>query len=664
MKKGFGILEIDMRKIILALPSLVLALNAINASAQESNFEFCNGKYETAAKTIEDAFARYGTLYSGGNFFSYLNSDLGPTINAYRRFQGLSLLKIPRFFENGYESEYEGYGSKRSDKSTYERLYPALKLMTSDKSFEGGFIYDGAITLDLLTSRGPVDDWWLRADEFKTITSAEYNYRYRNKDKKVGVTPTQRHIAKITKSEDALDWLQAALILSVDRHPWRHQGKPPEADMAGLLTHIESKARQEIKLGPWIALLSHHKFYGREVPLDLQDRINQASNEIQHCQGDPSTYAVLAAADIGLADSHLSERLLQKRLREEAQFITAKAADDSGLDINYYFQILSIKDRAKNPKEFALPLILSAPDVATVKQAYEISNTVIRPLITLETDLLAQINPAMAFSHYLSEGEPEKAKQLINNWLRKTPKIESTYKDILNSSLSTSTQTNLIALRMSCLSHLESNSFCLPSDPLTSPEHVHRNISSHRKNRDFIQRELAEWLYPSIQIYNPHYSYYSQYLPYRTPRGIYKDVRRQYERGDDRPTENPNYSRSEPATKRGIVPEIFGNGNSHSLIASSSPNKVRQLAGPKSLVRTLSLNIINTVENKTYSQDQAELLAEGLHRVVRMNKHEGGGKIGNHFVGQRAHLLLQTHFKGSHWTKKTPYWWVPRGMHD
>jgi len=74
---------------------------------------------------------------------------------------------------------------------------------------------------------------------------------------------------------------------------------------------------------------------------------------------------------------------------------------------------LSLKDRAKNPREFALPLMLSAPDIATVKQAHELSDTIIRPLITLETDDLAQINPAMAYSHYLSEDEPEKAKQLI-----------------------------------------------------------------------------------------------------------------------------------------------------------------------------------------------------------------------------------------------------------
>jgi len=634
-----------MRKIVFTLAFLLLVLGSTSASAQDSSLEFCNGKYSSAAKTVETAFSRYGTLYSGGNFFSFLNSDLGSTINAYRVFEGLNPIEVLSYFQTGYNSEYANYRYKLKGKSTYERLYPALKLLTSDQSFEGGFIYDGAITLDLLTSRGPTDDWWLRADEFKTITSEEYNYRYRYKDKKVGVTPTQKHVAKITKSEDALDWLQAALILSVDRYPWRHQGKAPEADMARLLTHIENKARQDIKFGPWMALLSHHKFYGRDLPLDLQERINQAAHEIQNCQGAPSSYAILAAADIGLEDAHLSGWLLQKRLREEAQFITAKAADGSGLDISYYFQILSLKDRAKNPREFALPLMLSAPDITTVKQAYQLSNTV-----------------AMAFSHYLSEDEPEKAKRLIEDWSVKSPQLELAYKDILESSLSTSTQTNLIALRMSCLSHLESNSFCLPSDPLTSPEHVHRNISSHRENRDFIQRELAEWLYPSIQIYNPHYSYYAQYLPHRTNRGIYKDVRRQYERGDDRPTENPNYSRSEPAINRGLVPDIFGNTNS--LIASSSPEKVKQLAGPKSLVRTLSLNIIKAVESKAYSQDQAELLAEGLHRVVRMNKHEGGGKIEGHLVGQRAHLLLQTHFKGSQWAKKTPYWWVPRGTHD
>lgn len=653
-----------MRKIVFTLAFLLLGLGSTSASAQDSSAGFCDGKYDAAAKTVGDAFSRYGTLYSGGNFFSYLNSNLGQTLNAYRVFEGLNPLEIPRRHPKGYESEYENYRYKLKGKSTYERLYPALKLMTSNQIFEGGFIYDGTITLDLLTSRGPTDDWWLRADEFKTITSAEYNNRYRNKDKTIGITPTQRHVAKITQSEDALDWLQAALILSVDRYPWRHQGKAPQADMERLLAHIENKARQDTKFGPWMVLLFHHKFYGRDIPLDLQSRIDQASNEIQNCQGDPSSYAILAAADIGLEDAYLSERLLQKRLREEAQFITVKAAGGSGLDINYYFQILSLKDRAKNAREFALPLMLSAPDITTVKQAYELSNTVIRPLITLETDDLAQINPAMAFSHYLSEDEPKKATQLINNWLSKSPQAQSAYRDILNSSLSSSIQTNLIALRMNCLSHLESTNFCLPGDPLTSPGHVHRNISLHRQNRDFIQRELAEWLYPSIQIYNPHYSYYAQYLPHRTHRGIYKDVRRQYERGDDRPSENPNYSRSEPAINRGLVPDIFENGNTHSLIASSSPEKVKQLAGPKSLVRTLSLNIIKAVESKTYSQDQAELLAEGLHRVVRMNKHEGGGEIEGHLVGQRAHLLLQTHFKGSQWAKKTPYWWVPRGTHD
>lgn len=651
-----------MRKVIFTLPFLAFGLGTNVASAQNSNLGFCNGKYDAAAKIIEDSFDDYGTLYSGGNFFSYLNSDLGGTINAYRQFQNLKPLDIPRYFVRGYDSDYESYGDKGTEKSTYERLYPALKLLTSEKNFEEGFIYDGVITLDLLTSRGPTDDWWLRAEDFDTLTNADYNYRYRQKK---GVTRTQRHVAEIAKSEDALDWLQAALLLSVDSNPWRHQGKAPAADMGNLLTHIESKAREDTRFGPWMALLSHHKYYGRDVPSDLQARIDQASNEIQTCQGEPSTYASLAAANIGLSDTQLSDPLLRKRLREAAQFITAKAADGTGLDVSYYFQILSIKDRAKDSTEFALPLMLSAPDITTLKQAFEMSDTVIRPLIPLKTDDLAQINPAMAFSHYLSEDKPEKAKQLINDWPIEFPQLYAAYKDISESSLSTTSQMNLIALRMYCLSHLESRTFCLPGDPFTSSGHVHRNIGPHRGTPDFIRQELAEWLYPSRQIYNPHYSYFAQYLPQQNHRGTYKDVRvrRQYERWDDRPSANPIYAGSQHAIKRGPVPNIFSDGRSQSLIASAPLEKLSQLSDSKNLVRTLSLNIIQTVEDKAYSLAEAELLAEGLHRVVRMNKHEGGGEIGDHRLGQRAHILLQTHFKGSQWAKKTPIWWEPRRTH-
>ena len=647
-----------MRNIFRVTALVLICLAAAgNAKAEE----FCAGRYNAAVNSLKSFNAI--NPYSGGNFFHSYNTDLKNTIAAYRAMKGLPPLAneaAPKNYDFRYIYNNRRAAGAEQELSTYERAHDGLKLMTHRiPKMHAGQMSDAIIDLDLLTSRGPADDWWLRAEDFKVLERAgpPANTRVKREDVRTHLTRAQKHIARIASENEAMDWMQSSLILSTERYPWRHNGQVPSKEIESLLRHIEIRALQSVELNPWYALLAHHRFYGRQIPNEILERVEAAKGELFHCNLNEAAYAVLTAGPFDVSSDGKTQKSFAL---EEAKLLTVKAATSAaGLDISYHYDVKALSDIASDKRLFALPLMLSAPSLNEVKDAIKLSPTVSRPLLTLQTDYLSQVSPATAFTHSLSFDKTTEASLLLNDWLNEDTANSIDFNDILRSGASEKIQQTLVTLRMPCLSHFISE-FCRAAN---SKKHVHRNIGQDRHDGAFLKRELAEWLYPSFEAYKSHQRYFRQY-----DIESYWGERRAYERFRDRPDANAGHRGRASVLERGPVPEVFSSAGfpiTQGLAALADPAKVVTLAGEKNLVRVLSLNIIGWVEMATDAEkvQNGDLMAEGLYRIIRENRHQGGGDIDGIPLQQKAYQLLHTHFKNTEEAKETPYWWASRAEH-
>ena len=89
------------------------------------------------------------------------------------------------------------------------------------------------------------------------------------------------------------------------------------------------------------------------------------------------------------------------------------------------------------------------------------------------------------------------------------------------------------------------------------------------------------------------------------------------------------------------------------LMALADWEEFRAITGEQRLTRAISLDIIDWARNARADS----FMAESLHRVVRLNKHEDGGDVDGQPLGKVAFEILHQNFPNSNWTKRTPYWW-------
>ena len=82
-------------------------------------------------------------------------------------------------------------------------------------------------------------------------------------------------------------------------------------------------------------------------------------------------------------------------------------------------------------------------------------------------------------------------------------------------------------------------------------------------------------------------------------------------------------------------------------------DEFKAITGEQRLTRAISLDIINWAS----AAPKDPFMAEALHRVVRLNKHEDGGDVDGQPLGKLAFEILHKNFPHSDWTKRTPYWW-------
>ena len=618
----------------------------------------CESKYTQAADAIDAAHDLYGTVYSGGNHFRSLNPGLKKTIDLYRIVQGFAPLEI-----KGDQKHYNFDLSKL--KPTASSLTKALRLMTwSNPGMSEKEIRDYIIFLDLLTSYGPADDWWIRAEDYKISQSNRGRYFLARMPRseavehaRTHITPAQRIVADFTKRHDELDWLQSALILSASTHPWAGSARNiPSPERANLLGHIETKALGGDFSRAWLALLSHHQFYDRTVPASLDNIQRKIAADIENCSASPAHYAALVPGNYPVSDAAMPSQHLELNLQIQARKLTVESQNNS-LGGGYYAQISTLRDRSRQKENFVLPLIYAAPNLEAVGDAMHPKSSVTRPLLVLSGHDLENIAPGTAFTRHVTMDRPADAKRVLDEVLFNRPELKSSLVDILDSNLPNDIQMALVVLRQKCLSHLISR-FCT-AEQLSTLSHLHRDIDQSYSNGEFLQREFESWLYPdsaNFDFSDTNNGYYRQHQIGSERYHPIHNRRRSTTRFGARPgkVSKNRYVPTKPNYKQNIIasltnPAIPKTG----LMALADWEEFKAITGEQRLTRAISLDIIDWA--RTAPADP--FMAEALHRVVRLNKHEDGGDVDRQPLGKVAFEILHQNFPNSDWTKRTPYWW-------
>lgn len=637
-------------------------LFASDVMAQESGplpqTTHCESKYTRAANAVDAAHDLYGTVYSGGNHFRSLNPGLKKTIDLYRVMQGFAPLEI--------KGDQKHYNFDMSDlKPTASSLTKALRLMTwSDPDMSEKEMRDYIIFLDLLTSYGPADDWWLRPEDYNTTQANRGRYFLDRMPREEAVeharthiTPAQRIVADFTKRHDELNWLQSALILSTNTHPWGSSThKTPSQERANLLSHIEEKALGGDFNRAWLALLSHHQFYDRTIPPSLDNIQKKIAADIENCSASPAHYAALVSGNYPISDAAMPSQHLELNLQIQARKLTVESQNNS-FDGGYYAQISALRERSRQKERFVLPLIYAAPNLEAIEDAIHPKSRATRPLLVLSGRDLENISPGAAFTRHVSMKRPAEAKRVLDKVLFERPELKSSLVDILDSNLPNDIQMALVVLRQKCLSHLISR-FCTAEQSSTLG-HLHRNINQSYSNGEFLQREFESWLYPDSANYDFSDTKNAYYRQHQIGSERYHPIhnrRRSTTRSGARPSKvsQNRYLPATPNYKQNVIASLTNSAIPKTgLMALADWDEFKSITGGRRLTRAISLDIINWAR----SAPKDAFMAEALHRVVRLNKHEDGGDVDGQPIGKVAFEILHQNFPHSDWKNRTPYWW-------
>ena len=254
-----------MNRLAAALFSLALSSPALAAAPP------CDGAYAEASSLVDAAIGKYGTLYSGGNHWRYLDT-VGATLDLYRLWLGLPDIALrsvepPHWGEEGFE-----YGwNEVSGEEIWTR---AGGLVTAAEDGDRETRLFAAWGHDALTSAGPAPDWWLHAEDFPELT------------------PTQRWVAELIPTAPVLDWLQVLLIASSTPEAlFDHlSSAEPDPAMATLADHAWSQYAPEN--GPAWAVASALVQPERTGRVDAW--LAQLEQDVLACTASPSDYAAWA----------------------------------------------------------------------------------------------------------------------------------------------------------------------------------------------------------------------------------------------------------------------------------------------------------------------------------------------------------------------------------
>ncbi|MGJ8611510.1 MAG: hypothetical protein ACSHWY_10460 [Octadecabacter sp.] len=627
----------------------------------------CDGMYDGADALIEQAYTKYGTLYSGGTDYA----SVGPTLEIYRLLSGLpdSGMATPRPREAAFVDP-AGQFTPEFVEETLVRSLPRLHDANFRRDRAEGST-DIEVLLNRLTVIGPFAGWWLTPDAPQ-------------------LTDIEQVIAPFAEY-DGLDWVLTVQAASARPHntAWHLQRRSMPQDMAAVLDNAAANYDRTESL-PWLVavhLVSEGTARGlRSETANIVDAIEERTTQLRTmvaaCTASPADYVALSIATYEQFRQHVtSDDALQHAmtmpatlrrmagvqaakypLSQRGYYRSGPSADDlialaddpafapwqnvgRSILANDIDALIAIHDGAAlDPKTYRLLNLLSADDLIRFANSRDDGSDARRVLITaayLRLFALGRDDAAAGLVDDLRALWPAHAELIARNW--------------------NSDGARDIRLARVALSLPEPRTLIVPpwngygdrsafEDTLQS-DHSLEYWSHARRSRDlpiatrtggFMTRDLSVWMRTNGS--NPYAMWQAERRTYR--RGIIqRDVM-----DDVRPP----------------MPQLSGSYYGGVGIAGFAAwDELAQLGPETGLANRIGREIVmnaraesTSVLGRMFGVD--EKIAWELELVVQQGRRMIHGDMDGEPLGQAAFNVLHNRFARSDAAQATPYWFTCR----
>ena len=637
------------------------ALAALPAAADPA--AICGGKYANAAEIVGAAFAKYGTLYSGGGHWGQ-RDNVGATVDFYRLMRGYPDIKLRTRIENpSWNDELNGVKVEDNDngdpQKTWSRASWALR---SDAPIDADPVmrFWAGWGLDVLTSAGPEADWWLRERPPTTPGQDQLGFFA------VGQPgPAEEWIATKFRSEPGLEWLQ--YILAASNAPWANNwlaSSDQSPEVARAHTRLMLTAFNRYKAGEgaeWLiaAVLNDPGSYN-----DLRVALGDLAGEIKACRATPQQYAMWASTlpslghdryplmnsnpswiEIAPPQVHrvVAILALQKMMgarwadvrRNPTETITQLRALAPNNDYEWQtsidlMQLYHAKDVSEIPVSAMQKVrraynLLSADDLATLAGKAG------------PTSDLARV----AFARHVALGNVAKARALIPALKAASPDAAATIDRLWKGNEPEQVRLALIVLHTPGLTSLvrfdDGDDYGLNLNARYVA--LRRNLPPEYRSAGILQRDFE------VQLRLPQAA-----TAYRTPRGMsIRWMQRQGNRGI-----HNRHLRSIS------VPKLIANGPGESVPFAKliAWEELVRLTGEDRLMHAVGRVVLPWADQQIRSGANKSQVSEALARLVYLCRYSSCGESGGLPAQQQAFRMLKNRLPDTDGARRTTSWWT------
>jgi len=667
---------------------LLVSPLAANTATPAPVANVCNGRYAAAAEILQAM--KYGTLYSGGDYF-YLRDDVGQTVDMYRLWRGL-----PDWHLREVGGEYAEEFIQSGGSVTFDWLLGNTPESGKSKAETSAAIF----TLDINAAVTRPADAWLNNKQTARLSPLELWLRFvmtasdapwanipffnRNCEVEAGFRRLRDESLRRYQAGEGIEWAVVAAQLLDPLQPTGASEKTTELDR--IFTDWQEKvlscAATPQEYAAWAVVAPYRepeRFQFQEYQNFLPDGLFRQWTKYW------SRWSVgrilLYVSPGSYRDSLIRRNYHNFFITDIAQYIDdpdQSAWLDAGLafflirDASWFTEedmgklLKHYKGRRIHPITAARFNLLSPERLLRLAREGDFSQN-------MRCSLLSA-----AFARYVTDGQNAKAFPLIDELLPCFPE---------------NTRNRLAAIAHRDAPLMVRNALFSLYAPLISTWVFYDDVTegqgtegrrlpawrmgSHGDDRDYAQ-QIANRAYGAMTATETISDYaVKRDLPWRFVSG--EDLAQ--DQGEW--LQHPDYWGVFSSVKGYSVDFINRIVYSHRtelgegvrqgrntpvappIVPESTAAFLARYAGGNGFTHVLSVTIIRWAEAEERkwltkwirgTQEKAEM-AEALRRVVRMNRYNDGGTLDGQPVGQRAFALLQRHYPNSEAAKTTRYWY-------
>lgn len=606
--------------------------------------EFCSGQYKNVSETVHAALQKYDSLYSGGDHWHGID-DIGATLDIYRLWRNLPDWRLREL--GSAELDYDIY-SQDIPRAAEQLQWVAEQV--DDANLQPQQKFDAIVGLDLAGSvTTPADAWlddaasqspqWLWLQLVMTASDAPWAiapHLALGNDVRLSAYARLRDVAwKRYEESGGIEWAVAAQTLTptgdadaqADHLFLRWQAKVENCDAsqgeyaAWAITAPLRWASRGIGAEP----IASFAFPFQQLPIASQRLVIRNLSWTTLLEGLQPYHAADAAPRLAaiakLADS--SPANITPWVNVARTYLASTLEELKEVHQHH-------KVEAKSARAFNL---LSAADMARLSETPGLSPDMRKALVMT------------AFTRHVALGNAEQAQDLIAQLKQLAPEHASNIEKRLRQDLPPQIRLDLIVL-----DNPELSTWLVTADE--SFDDVGIRLRNSRPRRD-LPRELAETraIEQDLQAW--------LLLPQKWDRfaGVYGYTLNALDRI------HASRARTTPATV--TAPALFkatpGSANRY-IEHWIAWNELPRLVEGNGLSHAISRDIVEWANSESDNWlkrlfiDQ-ELMAQALSQVVRLNRREDGGMLGQLPSGRAAFALLHSRFPSSEAAKQTPYWY-------